>query len=524
MISKRKCLSIYFFSLSLIGISQGILNNGARIVTSGAVQIYIDGNGNGDYLSQAGGRIDPGAGMIWTMEGDWKNNSANTGFGNDAGTVVLNDAAQTIGGTNSTTFYNLTLSGTGTKTQLINTFVGGVTTRTGVFSIGARIYDLNSFTLTVTNPAISAVTFGAGYVLSETNLAVNPSHMNWYLGATTGNFVYPFGVAGVQIPFTFNKTTAGSSTVAVSTRATAASDNLPWAGTSNVAAVTDMTSPLIGGNGSVPVVVDRWWDIYAAAPVTANCTFSYRGIENTLNAPYNTGNLGAQHWNGSQWDPPVGSAPAVLSGVGAVTANGLSTFSPWILSSLTAPLPIELVDFTGKCSGKNIALSWITASEKNNDHFTVQRSYDGYTYTNIALIPGAGNSSAYKAYNYADITADVSNHKIYYKLLQTDQDKTTKTIKTIVAESCGVMENNIIVNNTPDGHVFVDFVLANDEVFSLSVYDIMGRKVKEDQLRFNKGFNRSLMDTENLTASYYLVLIQNSGGNIQKAQKVYISK
>src|ERR1044071_1228835 len=157
----RRIILVIFSLASIPSFSQGILNNGARIVTSGAAQVYIDGNGNGDYTSQAGGRIDPSAGMIWTMEGDWKNNSANTGFGNDAGTVVLNDAAQTIGGTNSTTFYNLTLSGTGTKTQLINTFVGGVTTRTGVLSVGARIYNLNSFTLTVTNPAIAAVTYGA---------------------------------------------------------------------------------------------------------------------------------------------------------------------------------------------------------------------------------------------------------------------------------------------------------------------------------------------------------------------------
>src|SRR5262245_13943080 len=119
----KKQLFIIILFFSLYAFPQGMINNGARIVTSGAVQIYIDGNANGDYLSQAGGQIDPSAGMILTMEGDWINNSANTGFGIDAGTVVLSDASQTIGGTNSTTFYNLTLSGTGTKTQLINTFV-----------------------------------------------------------------------------------------------------------------------------------------------------------------------------------------------------------------------------------------------------------------------------------------------------------------------------------------------------------------------------------------------------------------
>ena len=162
-------ITIATLLLSFLGIAQGIKNNGAKIVTTGAAQVYIDGGSAGDYLSQAGGQINPGPGLIWIMEGDWSNNSANTGFGNDNGTVVLNGTNENIGGSTSTTFYNLTLQNASTKTQLINTSVGGVTTRTGILSVGPSVFDLNSFTLTVTNPAITAVTYGGGYVLSETN-------------------------------------------------------------------------------------------------------------------------------------------------------------------------------------------------------------------------------------------------------------------------------------------------------------------------------------------------------------------
>jgi len=87
-------LGIIFNSITLF--SQGILNNGARIVFSGAAQIYVAGGTNGDYLSQAGGLIDPSATGIITIEGDWTNNAGNTGFGSDNGTTVLNGAAQSI--------------------------------------------------------------------------------------------------------------------------------------------------------------------------------------------------------------------------------------------------------------------------------------------------------------------------------------------------------------------------------------------------------------------------------------------
>ena len=120
----KKIITILFFC-SLKSFSQGIINNGARIVFSGAAQIYVAGGTNGDYLSQAGGRIDPSATGIITIEGDWTNNAGNTGFGSDNGTTILNGAAQTINGTSSTTFNNLTLSGSGVKTQNLNTNVGG---------------------------------------------------------------------------------------------------------------------------------------------------------------------------------------------------------------------------------------------------------------------------------------------------------------------------------------------------------------------------------------------------------------
>ncbi|MEO6304832.1 MAG: hypothetical protein ABIP51_16850, partial [Bacteroidia bacterium] len=203
-----------------VGFSQGIINNGGSIVFSGAAHIYVAGGTNGDYLSQAAGIVYPSAtSNIW-IEGDWTNNSANTGFFSDNGTVNMNGANESINGTNSTTFFNLTLLGSGVKTQNLSTSVGGVVTTNGVLSVGNVIYDLNSNLLTITNPVGAAVTSGTGYILSETNVATNPSIIRWNMGTNTGAHVYPFGVAGTQIPFTFNKTTAGAANINVSTRAT----------------------------------------------------------------------------------------------------------------------------------------------------------------------------------------------------------------------------------------------------------------------------------------------------------------
>jgi hypothetical protein len=498
-----------FISDFLIG--QGIYNQ-AQIILSGAARIYISGGTNGDYKSQNNGVINPSATGIITLEGDWTNNSANTGFSSDNGTVVMNGANESINGTNSTTFYNLTLQGSGTKTQNLNTSVGGVATTNGVLSVGNVVYNLNSFMLTITNPAAAAVTYGTGYILSETNAAVNPSIVRWNMNTSTGAHVFPFGVAGTQIPFIFNKTTAGASNIDVSTRSTAASDNAPWAGASNVGAVSFFYCPNNGMSGNpcaANSVVDRWWDITPSAAVTANVTFSYRGIENTLTPPYNTQNIGAQFWDGSFWNSnnaTLGSALAVTAGVGAVTASGLTQFCPYILSSVTVPLPIELIDFTANCdAGEDVILNWSTASEKNGAYFAIMNSVDGIHFNKIATVNANGNSNSLKKYSH--IIHQRRNYGEYFLLKMVDIDQSSRDSKIEhVGNECDNEHDPSLYYNQQTG-IVVTSVSKQSTQYVLTVYDAAGRIVRSNDLAINSGYNNHSIDPE-LANGVYLVSLQ----------------
>lgn len=83
-------------------------------------------------------------------------------------------------------------------------------------------------------------------------------------------------------------------------------------------------------------------------------------------------------------------------------------------------LPIELLLFTAEAVETKVYLKWITATETNNDHFTIERSQTGTGFEPIATIKGAGTSSRELSYSYIDETplAGLS----YYKLKQTDYD------------------------------------------------------------------------------------------------------
>ena len=52
----------------------------------------------------------------------------------------------------------------------------------------------------------------------------------------------------------------------------------------------------------------------------------------------------------------------------------------------------RLLSFTGRVDPGN-RLEWVTATEINNDYFSLERSRDGLEFSAIARVDGAGNSS-----------------------------------------------------------------------------------------------------------------------------------
>lgn len=101
-------------------------------------------------------------------------------------------------------------------------------------------------------------------------------------------------------------------------------------------------------------------------------------------------------------------------------------------SYLTAGvLPIELSLFTATQQGENILFVWETATETNNDYFTIEQSLDGVSFHEIARITGAGTTSSYTLYEYS---YPISIEGIvYFRLKQTDYngDYSYSNIKTI---------------------------------------------------------------------------------------------
>jgi len=105
------------------------------------------------------------------------------------------------------------------------------------------------------------------------------------------------------------------------------------------------------------------------------------------------------------------------------TNTAASGVSSWVVQMATfqsnlSPLPIELISFNAKPDENKVLLNWATATETNNNFFTILRSQDGVNFDSVSNIKGAGNSVSLLNYSYYDNSPYSGTS--YYRLKQTD--------------------------------------------------------------------------------------------------------
>jgi hypothetical protein len=185
---------------------------------------------------------------------------------------------------------------------------------------------------------------------------------------------------------------------------------------------------------------------------------------------------------------------------GTNTAGGTQT--------IICALPIELESFTGKRHGKKNILEWKTAAESKNDFFTLERSEDAITFSEIKTVKGAGNSSIERHYTATDDTPSFSDIT-YYRLKQTDYNGHFNYAGSLVA-----------INNTIRGEVsiFPDPLTKKLKAYNLpgkaeySILDLTGRVLSKGMLSDND----NEIDVSGYPFGMYVLLLETDSSQLTK--------
>jgi len=173
-------------------------------------------------------------------------------------------------------------------------------------------------------------------------------------------------------------------------------------------------------------------------------------------------------------------------------------------------LPVELLTYTAIKSSDFVQLDWATASEINNDYYTVERSVDGKIFETILTEQGQGNSLVRNDYRrYDEKPLDGNN---YYRLSQTDFDGTRVELGVRVVYFESEESNVIVYPNPTDGQeLFLQIDKPGAGRCKLQIINSSGKLVKEMDVTIYDELKRYKLEVlqglELASGAYNLLLI-----------------
>jgi len=191
-------------------------------------------------------------------------------------------------------------------------------------------------------------------------------------------------------------------------------------------------------------------------------------------------------------------------------AYGGLTTQPVTFVIGTNPLPVELVAFTAQSQERNAVLNWKTASEKNNDHFVVERSVNGRTFVAVGTVRGQGTTSQAHAYSFVDEGAARRGQLLYYRLQQVDADSSAQysPVRTVSFP----LTSATLYPNPAAASTTLDLRSLPAGSYQITLLDMTGRLVRRYTAQ---GGTEQTLELSNLPAASYLVTVQGDGTQLR---------
>ncbi len=286
-----------------------------------------------------------------------------------------------------------------------------------------------------------------------------------------------------------------------------------WAET-NAANHTD-----VGGSIGLQARWNRIWyfDVTDAnTAMTVDITFDFTdagisqspGTASNYKLIYRSGTSGDWSDAAASITPTVSGVQVKFSGV-SISSDGYYTLGT--IDTINSTLPIELIRFDLQENENIVEINWQTATEINNDFFTIERSQDAQNWESIARIKGAGNSNI--RLSYKTIDNNPLQGLSYYRLKQTDYDgkftySAVRKVQMEVTKSVKIYPNPTTENITIEG--------LSSDIQTIRVYNTLGQEVISREWEAGVQSSSIVLDLANLPSGIYYIRIADKSYKVFK--------
>ena len=409
------------------------------------------------------------------LEGGW-NNAANADH--TSGLVQFQGAGvQTFGEASNVTIQYVTMN----KSSNDVTLTGNITVGTTLTMTSGDIV-LGASNLTL----LSTASLSGGVTASHINATSTGSIIQNIAGTGT-NYTLPIGDGTNYTPYTFrlNSGTLAGANIALK--------------------LTDGNHP---SWGTPTNYISRYWTLTPTGITgVINYDVTYRYVDADIVGT--EASIIPWKYSGTTWT----SGGSVTTATNLLSWSGVTSFSDYTGIDALAPLPIELLTFNALKNRDVVDVTWNTATEINNDYFTVERSKDAVTFEEVCKKDAAGNSTS--LIHYDTIDHKPFNGLSYYRLKQTDYNGNYSYSQIVPVEFDDEMNTNFILYPNPNNGSNISLLvkeLESQEEVEIKMRDVNSKIVYSKKITADANGNINMtLDHLNLVADgVYIVTLQAS--------------
>ena len=408
---------------------------------------------------ESGKSLIMGSSATINVYGNWIDNGAFTP--NTATVAFVGSQAQSVKSGGSS-FYNVIVNNTTTGNSDINITDPMVINNIATFTDGI-MYFSGTGSLSFTNGAVCPNGGSA-------SCFVNTVGTNYVSKTGTNAFIFPVGeISSTGLPIWAPIAIAApalSSTITANYNFSTSPNN--W----DPSLMCDLN--VIDHTSGV-----EHWLLTTTASSPAVTLYWKNGSRSGITSP---SDLNVAHWescNGiNKWVSKGGTVTGNASSGSITSTVAFNSYSPVTFGTKvgTNPLPVSLLNFSVSCGSDGVDAFWSTASETNNDFFTLEKSSDMKEWDIVQVVPGAGNSNTILDYSTTDKFTNAGT--MYYRLKQTDFDGQF-TYSKIVTSDCqeNAAQTVSVYPNPAQEYVNIEISVPSEEQITVNVYNTLGRLV-----------------------------------------------